>query len=206
MIKERINKANNKLNLLAALKQLRADLEKLGPVPNNVEYKEVYNPYCVGECKMPIPKDLSLYDYAVKFFNIVAKFQDTGLLQSGLLADAKSVDELMEHVKNSGRDTYGWVRSKPGEAVTDNNVFLGNIFGLWTNTIAKFKSFAAEKDNTSDWTQSVIQIYQLQRFLNSHVEPMKKLIDSILVRQENAKTGVIDGMFDKFVIYKQKQR
>ena len=47
-------KAINKVETMNQLEQMQKELSKLGPVPNGKE----------------------IYDYAVKFFNVIAKFQD----------------------------------------------------------------------------------------------------------------------------------
>jgi hypothetical protein len=50
---------------------------------------------------------------------------------SKLLAN---INELEAHIINAGRDEYGLNRTVPGQTVTLDNVYLGNIYGLWTKT------------------------------------------------------------------------
>lgn len=206
MFKKRIQKASARLELLNALKQLQADLNKLGTIPNNVEVKRVYNPYCGDECMLPIPKDFSLYDYAIKYFNIIAKFQDKGLLKPELCQDNETFQNLSKHINASGRCAYGCVRSGRGAEVTENNVYLGDVFGIWTFTIQKFKESARQSGSTRDFTQWAIQIYQLQSFLKSHVEPTKKLVNTMLKDEEKAKFGIVNSIFNKVAENKYQRR
>jgi len=39
---------------------------------------------------------------------------------------------------------YGWNRTKPGEVVTEEDVYLGNVFAIWTFTIARFRAGQCE--------------------------------------------------------------
>lgn len=194
MFEKRIQKATSKLELQSALKQLYADLNGLGAMPYNTEVKEVYDMYIGAKRRLAVPKDMALYDYAIKFFNIIAKFQDSDVMKEGLLSDRKSFEELSMHIKNSGRNPYGWVRAERGQPVTVDNVFLGNVCGLWTKSIKTFKEVADD-----EWLQWVIQEYQLRIFLESHVEPMKKLLANIIMTEQKAKTGIVDSIFDNYV-------
>ena len=215
MIKERLQKASNRLKLLDALNQMGVDLKNLGPVPNNVEYISVRNNYLIdGERKLPIPKDDAIYDYAIRFFNITTAFQDKHLLKDGLLHDTESFDIFKKHIYNTGRQMDGWVRSHPGEKVTEDNVFLGNVFGIWTFNISKFKEFDRRHSeenneyvqNDRNFTKWSVQIYQLQDYLKSHVQPMQDLIHTMLAKEHEVKTGVIDGVFNKIAIVKQNRQ
>lgn len=216
MIKERLQKSSkrlqkaiNRLTLLDALNQMAVDLKNLGPVPNNVEYISVRNNYLInGERELPIPKDDAIYDYAIRFFNITTAFQDKHLLKDGLLHDTESFDIFKKHIHNTGRNMDGWVRSHPGEKVTEDNVFLGNVFGIWTFNIRKFKEFDRRdsKENNKyvqddrNFTKWSVQIYQLRDYLKSHVQPMQDLIHTMLAKEHEVKTGVIDGVVNKIAI------
>ena len=198
MIKEKMQQATDRVNLLKALEELLNELDMMGPVPNNVEQKEIYNPWMGVKRVQSVPKDFALYYYATDFFNIIAKFQDSKVLKPGLLSDAKSANELIDHINNCGRCEYGWVRSKPGEHITEDNVYLGDVFGIWTNTIKHFKEVANNKnDSGRDFVQWAIQVYQLQTFLKNHVEPMKKLIRAVLANEKTAKRNIVDSVFNK---------
>jgi hypothetical protein len=94
MLKERIKKVNGKLALQEALNQMCIDLSKLGPVPNHALYKDVYNPYSGTTSRLAVPTDDAMYDYAIKFFNIIVRFQDSGVWNADLLSDKKTASVL----------------------------------------------------------------------------------------------------------------
>lgn len=60
MFKDRLKKAQDKAVLQEALKQLFADLNRLGAIPFNVEYKEIYNQWSAEKRQLPVPKDVEL--------------------------------------------------------------------------------------------------------------------------------------------------
>lgn len=47
---------------------------------------------------------------------------------------------LKSYVCSTGRDDYGWNRTKPGEVVTEDKVFLGDIFGLFTHPVSFWRT------------------------------------------------------------------
>ena len=150
-------KAINKVETMNQLEQMQKELSKLGPVPSGKE----------------------IYDYAVKFFNVIVKFQDNFALNIDMFPKTvKSAETLRMHIINAGRDEYGWVRAKRGEPVTLHNLYLGYVYGIWTGTAASFKE-SSDKD-----TQQIIQ-NQIKSFINSHREPMINLISEVL--QKNNK-------------------
>ena len=152
MLKQRLNKAVTKVQTMDALLDMQKKLQKLGPIPNG--------------------KDI--YDYAIKFFNIIVEFQDKYAVDIETFSKTtEDAEALAKHIKNSGRDEYGWVRAPRGESVTLHNLYLGNIYGIWTNTAACFKE---SKDSD---VQKIIQM-QLRGFIQSHREPMIKYISSVL--------------------------
>lgn len=194
MFEKRIQKATDKLELQNALKQLLTDLNVLGTMPCNVEKKDVYDPYHGDKRSLPIPQDTAMYNYALKFFGVIAKFQDSGVMKDGLLSDSKSFEELSKHIKNAGRNPYGWVRAERGQPVTADNVYLGDVFGLWTKPMRTFMEMPKD-----EWVQWVVQEYQLRLFLRSHVEPMKTLLTKIITTEQKAKSGIVDSIFDNYV-------
>ena len=146
-------KSTKKLQTLNALADMQQSLRTLGGIPN----------------------DMRIYDYAVHFFNIIAQFQDKGYNLSVLNNDKNrdSISALAKHIDSAGRDRYGWVRAPKGEPVTLDNLYLGNIAGIWTFTAAKFKGMPDDK-----YVQDNIQA-QLRKFIKSHREPMMEMIDKI---------------------------
>lgn len=171
IIKNKIQKATEKLALMESLDKLKKDLQKLGPVPNG--------------------KDV--YDYGVRFFNIIASFQDNNAIDIELFKDTtEAAQTLVKHIGNAGRHEFGWVRAQRGEPVTLHNLYLGDIYGLWTKTAAFWKEQPG-KD-----VQAIIQ-YQLSSFIKSHREPMIELIKTVL--KDNKKP---DNLVVK-VAYKRTQ-
>lgn len=152
ILKNKLKKATDKLALMNSLEDLKKDLQKLGPIPSG---KEIYN-------------------YGVKFFNIIASFQDNNAIDIEMFKDStEDAETLAKHVSNAGRQEYGWVRAQRGEPVTLHNLYLGNVYGLWTKTAA-FWQEQPEKD-----VQQIIQ-GQLSSFIRSHREPMIELISKVL--------------------------
>lgn len=182
MFKTRIQKAEDKKALLNALKELSVDLEKLGPVPGFLEKKEVFNAFINDGKLLSVPKDISLCDYAVRYFNIVAKFQNKNLLKKGLLTDSEYVRALMDHFERVGRCSFASAEEKINQEIRNENVFFGK----------------------NNWVRLADQIYRIQAFLNSHVESMKKLIVLVLAQEEHSTPGIVDRMFEKYILSKQK--
>lgn len=86
----------------------------------------------------------------VAFFNLTSPWHDRGL--QGIIKRLESVNwrgqydptieqlqVLQDLFQHSGRSPYGWNRTKPGEVVTEHDVYLGNVFGVWTFSIARFR-------------------------------------------------------------------
>lgn len=189
-MKENVKKANEKTTLIKALEQLNRDLSALGPIPNRVENKECYSSWSETKATLPVPTDFALYDYAVKFFNSITKFQDSVTIVPELFAAKKSAYALNSRLKNLGRHESGWVRSKPGEKVTENNIILGNVFDIPALSIKQLKDLAKQdKSAKGNWIQWAVQIHQLQKFFRSvaNADKIRFLICSILIAEENKK-------------------
>ena len=145
-------KAKTKVEILQELRKMQKELNDLGPIPRGKE----------------------VYDYAVKFFNIIVSFQDKFALNKDMFPKTiKSADILAKHIRNAGRQQSGWVRAQRGEKVTLHNLYLGDVYGIWTNTAAFFKE---SKQND---VQQIIQ-NQIHSFISSHREPMLGLLSDIL--------------------------
>lgn len=96
----------------------------------------------------------------VQFFQAVSKWHDRGmedvistlsLFHGWRYAAGTGYEKLLpivhllnNHFWKAGRDLYGWNRTKPGEEVTPDNVFLGNVYGLFTKPVSFW--FAAKDD------------------------------------------------------------
>lgn len=131
----------------------------------------------------------------VHFFDIVSKWHDRGI--NDIIAEFKEVnygqyDEMLkklrtlqEHFVNAGRCEYGWNRTKPGEPVTAEKVFLGNIFGLWTKTVAYWKNQKDEQKGgwgfpgMDDLNAYDVVSRQARQFMASHTGPMIIILNDL---------------------------
>lgn len=52
----------------------------------------------------------------------------------------KRRSNFCETIVKAGRSDHGWNRTRKGDAVTSDKVFLGNIFGINTKTVSYFES------------------------------------------------------------------
>jgi len=114
----------------------------------------------------------------VRFFNTVSEWHDRGI--NDLIVAFESVNYgqydrmlnelriLQEHFESAGRSQFGWNRTKQGETVTENNVFLGNIYGLLTKPV----SFWKEKREEEYAFGIDIVSKQAKEFMDSHTGPM----------------------------------
>ncbi len=96
-------------------------------------------------------------DRIVDFFDTVSRWHDRDAELAAIIADLTALNRrndydgvlrdlatLRAHLNNAGRSPYGLNRTKPGERVTADSVYLGDIFGLWTKTVAYWKTTASE--------------------------------------------------------------
>src|SRR3989344_4054749 len=84
----------------------------------------------------------------VRFFDAVSRWHDREAEISGVIQGFvdvnygqhdRTIRELhafMVHCVRAGRDAYGWNRTKWGQQVTSDVVFLGNIYGLFTHPVS----------------------------------------------------------------------
>lgn len=155
-------KAQDKVRTMDALQTMRDQLVKLGEPPRGT----------------------AVYDYAVRFFNIIVDFQDNFVLGDKFPKSQDAEKALATHIRNAGRNQYGWVRAEDGERVTLNNLYLGNISGIWTSTAAKFKV------STDADVQKIIQS-QVSSFIKSHREPMIARIAEVLQKNPRPNSLVL---------------
>ncbi len=91
-------------------------------------------------------------DAIVSFFDIVSMWHDRIDEVDNLISSLEKVNYgqhtkliqnlmgLRKHFEDAGRSRYGWNRTTRGQTVTEDTVFLGNIFGLWTFPVRHWKS------------------------------------------------------------------
>ena len=169
IIKRKIQRATKKLGLMENMDKLKKDLQKLGTIPSG--------------------KDI--YDYGVKFFNIIASFQDENALEIELFKDAKEEAQLFaKHISNAGRNQWGWVRAPRGETVTLHNLYLGNTAGIWTDTAASFK------ESRDPEVQKIIQC-QLYNFMRSHRASIMELVSKILTENKTPNNIIVRNAYAK---------
>lgn len=155
-------KAQDKVRTMDVLQTMRDQLVKLGEPPRGT----------------------AVYDYAVRFFNIIVDFQDNFVLGDKFPKSQDAEKALATHIRNAGRNQYGWVRAEDGERVTLNNLYLGNISGIWTSTAAKFKA------STDADVQKIIQS-QVSSFIKSHRESMIARIAEVLQKNPRPNSLVL---------------
>ncbi len=137
---------------------------------------------------------LSMID---RFFDSMSKWHDRGI--NDLIAALEEVnycqyDEVLEklrilqkHFENAGRDEHGMNRTKRGETVTADRVFLGDIYGLWTRPVPFWKQVKDEAKG--GWGHSGMEhlnaydvvALQARNFMASHASPMIAIIDRLEV-------------------------
>lgn len=86
----------------------------------------------------------------------------------------KKIQIIKRFFKNDTRDMYGVNRSKSGHMITANDVYLGDIYGIWTKTASfwlsnksKFEEDILESVSKSVW--SVIN-EQADEILKKHIQ------------------------------------
>ena len=135
----------------------------------------------------------------VHFFDTVSRWHDRGI--GDLIAAFEEVNYgqydvvllelrmLQGHFEDAGRDDYGWNRTKRGETVMADKVFLGNIYGLFTHPIPFWKQM---KDDPKDaWRGTIwgdelkgcnsydVVSEQARKFMASHTGPMVAILNNL---------------------------
>lgn len=132
----------------------------------------------------------------VIFFDEMAGWQDQGLEELIFAFEEvnygqydhllKQIRALDAHFENAGRDMSGMNRTSFGETVTEDRVFLGNIFGLHTKPISYWMT--KKNEEKGGWMSPQMDHLnafdvvseQARRFMRWHTEPMKKILDDLL--------------------------
>ena len=97
------------------ISKLKCEIESLGEFP--AYYKDAFQ-------------------YAIDFFNIISSFQDDGYIYNAPIKLEDAQNEFNKHIKDAGRNEFGFNRTKPGEKVTLENTYWGNIYGISTFSAA----------------------------------------------------------------------
>ena len=144
-------KENNWKQEVERIKELKKRLDSLGDFPSY--YKDTY-------------------PYAVDFFNIVSLFQDEGYISNAPKKLKDVQKEFNKCIKNSGRDKYGINRTSPGEKVTLDNTYWGNIYGIWTQTSRHFMN---DCDNSNPPAALVVGSFQIRPFITNNRQILLEL-------------------------------
>lgn len=99
----------------------------------------------------------------------------------------EALQTLSQHFVNAGRSEYGLNRSKKGEEVTADKIYLGDVFGLFTKPASYWlanqeklkQEFRPDASNdpenpVSNW--HLINDYQAGNFVKSHIDGILKQI------------------------------
>lgn len=96
----------------------------------------------------------------------------------------ESLRSLNEHIKNSGRNMCGLNRTQTGASVSEEDVFLGDVYGLFTHPVAFWKKHKDEKKGGWGFSgmehlnaYDVVEKQALQ-FVNSHLS-MVSIADTL---------------------------
>jgi hypothetical protein len=131
----------------------------------------------------------------VRFFDTVSRWHDRGI--GDLIAAFEEVNygqynevieklrTLQKHFANAGRCEHGWNRTKRGETVTADKVFLGDIYGLFTRPVSFWKHRKNEKKG--GWGFSGMEHLnpydvvsrQASQFMTSHTGPMIAILNDL---------------------------
>ena len=102
-----------------------------------------------------ISKQQLSYDKVVEFFTITSSLQDRseeirnlplkGLKVWGRRSEQRreaeiQLEKFLEQVCRAGRCPYGYNRTKTGETVTKDNLYFGDVHGIYTFTVRKFEN------------------------------------------------------------------
>ncbi len=134
----------------------------------------------------------------INLFQVISQLQDEGGFDQEveILNNHKSrkteehliaLQNLQKHIQAAGRDLYGMNRTQKGERVFADKVFLGGIFGVWTDTAKYFLDNREKLENDfpenvsknlekpiSTW--GIIHDYQCGNFVKEHINGLKRQI------------------------------
>ncbi len=126
----------------------------------------------------------------VNFFDYISVWQDQGGVQELIDTFNRAKDEqtlqaleaLQEHIKECGREPFGMNRTQKGQRVTPHDVYLGNVWGIWTYPASEFiadKDINKDKDPRTGLTVYETIEKQARDFMCFHADSMVKLITNL---------------------------
>ncbi len=153
---------------LVKILNLSNDLKNIGDAP------------CVFEDN----SDNRIFEYALKYFNIITKFQDDIKINPNLLPLAKeSAAALKTHIEQAGRNKNGLIRSKKGEAVTLENLFLGGMHNTKMDSVENWLSDKSEFEKNRQ-----ILLCQLINKINSNRLAIINFSKTVLLYESKTKS------------------
>jgi hypothetical protein len=145
-------------------------------------------------------------DRIVAFFDAVSRWQDRDAELAGIIADLTALNRkgcydgllhdlsiLRHHFGNAGRCSCGLNRTRWGEIVTEDKVYLGDRWGLFTKTVSFWKGTADAPRDPNGWKggwhdgepylvgKNAFDVVsdQAEEFMVSHIGPMVGLVNNI---------------------------
>lgn len=124
------------------------------------------------------------YDRREEFYSIMQKLEKLNV-DGRFVQLITNIDLLHVHICNAGRCEYGWNRTTAGEIVTEDKVFLGNIFGLFTHPVSYWKQGKDEKKGGWGFTNMEhLNAYdvvssQAENFIHSHLDMIVELVNKL---------------------------
>lgn len=144
-----------------------------------------------------VPTDVSeCLNLIVKFLNEMSSFLDRSDIDLAIEHNMflhypeiyKNLVTIVTCDFRCGRDLFGWNRTKCGEQVTVENVYLGNVFGLNTYPVSYWLAapvsqthpyIKSKVDNKPMWVSQVICELQIRPFIEERLE-MITTIEEVL--------------------------
>jgi hypothetical protein len=134
-------------------------------------------------------------DRIVGFFRVVAPWHDRehtaeapvrtvlNMLQKAdkggrYAGTIQALQTLQAHFRNGGRDEYGMNRTKAGQEISIDDVYLGNVSGRFTRTARDWRNAFSKDTPTAQEDQQIIES-QAAGFVSSHVGAMHRLIGAL---------------------------
>ena len=171
------------------MKKIKARIRALVSNPKNDIRKDHAALIKLKQDIQNISPNLTYVEKLVKLFEIIAPLYDENNFNKTLANLQKKnygqidylvkwYELLIKHIENAGRYEFGVNRTKKGEQVTLDNVFLGNIYGLHTKQASYWLNSYKEKRLSEDVWHN-INDYQSKNFFESH-QAIIKIADNIV--------------------------
>ena len=86
----------------------------------------------------------------------------------------KKIKILKSFLTNESRDEFGYNRSKPGKSVSAHDIYLGDVYGIWTKTASYFISnkekFMNEDSGVPNLGDSNLEFISVWYIINGQAE------------------------------------